>query len=293
LNPYSDEALRAANPGFGDLQSADELRALAHAAERMPSRSAEYMNLVLNQRVEAISPFVSKAVWDINAGDVADFAGHPVYCGLDLSETRDLTAFVMIAKIADIWHVRPIFWLPADGLAEKARQDRVPYDLWARQGVLETTPGSAVEYSYVATRLYQLWQEYNITAVAFDRFGMRHLKPWLEQAGFSESELASFTEFGQGFISMGAAVRELEAVLLNAKLRHGMHSVLTMCAANAVTETDAAGNRKLSKKRSRGRIDGMVALAMALSIGSTQAMKPKPFISIFDDAGLFPELHGA
>src|SRR5262249_38085727 len=137
-----------------------------------------------------------------------------------------------------------------------------------------------------------LFDRHDIRAVAFDRYGMRHLKPWLSVAGSTEDELECFTDFGQGFVSMGFAVRELESLLLNGKLRHGMHPVLTMCAANAVTEMDADGNRKLSKKRSRGRIDGMVALTMALSVATTATQKPDaPFVSIFDNAALFPELH--
>lgn len=291
LDPFGEEALKAANPAFGDFQSADELRAMAHDAKRMPSREAEFRNLILNQRVEAIAPFISKSVWDLNGADVSEFEGHSVYCGLDLSETSDLTALTMVARIDGVWHVRPIFWLPAEGLTDKARKDRTPWDLWARQGHLDTTPGHAVEYSYVTSKLYELWQDYDIQGVAFDRYNYRHLKPWLEQAGFTDHELEKFIEFGQGFVSMAPAVRELEALLLNGKIRHGMQPVLTMCAANAVTESDAAGNRKLSKKRSRGRIDGLVALAMAVSVATTQEAKPKHFVSIFDDVELFPELH--
>jgi phage terminase large subunit-like protein len=243
--------------------------------------------------VEAVSPFISKAVWQQNDGAVIDdFADHPVYAGLDLSETSDLTALVLIANIDDRWHVKPTFWLPEQGLAERARKDRVPYDVWHSQGHLETTPGSAVEYSHVARLLYAMHEKLNIRAVGFDRFNMRHLRPWLIEAGFTDYELERWHDFGQGFVSMSPALRELEAVLLNAKMRHGGHPVLTMCAANAVVESDPAGNRKLSKKRSRGRIDGMVSLAMALSIATTSLPQTNaPFVSIFDDEEMFPELH--
>jgi phage terminase large subunit-like protein len=191
----------------------------------------------------------------------------------------------MCAKINDEWHVKPIFWLPANGLAEKSRKDRVPYDVWHKQGFLETTPGKAIEYSYVAQLLHGLWQQLDIRAVAFDRYNYRHLKPWLEQAGFGALELERFVEFGQGFISMSPALREFEAALLNQKIRHGMHPVLTMNAANAATVADPAGNRKLSKSKSRGRIDGMVSLAMALSVATTATIT-KPFASIWDSQEL-------
>lgn len=286
LDPFSEEAIRQANPAFGDFQNAVEVLAMAADAQRMPSREAEYRNLILNQRVEAVSPFISRSVWESNGGDVCpDFRGYPVYAGLDLSETSDLTALVLLAQIEGAWHVRPVFWLPADGLAEKSKKDRVPYDLWHRQGLLETTPGRAIEYSYVATQMFALFQELDIRAVGFDRYNMRHLQPWLRTAGMSELDLERFIEVGQGFLGMGPAVRELEAQLLNSRLCHGGHPVLTMCAQNAVSESDPAGNRKLSKKHSRGRIDGMVALAMAMGVAVTAQQQEA--VSIYDRAELW------
>jgi phage terminase large subunit-like protein len=281
LDPFSDAALAAANPALGDFQNAAEVRKMADDASRMPAREPAYRNLILNQRVEAVSPFVSRAVWESNGGDVLpDFGDLPVYAGLDLSETSDLTSLVLICQHAGLWHVRPTFWLPSDGLADKARTDRVPYDTWHTQGLLETTPGRAIEYSYVAQRLFTMFQTMNVQRVGFDRYNMRHLQPWLRAAGFTETMLERFVEVGQGFVGMGPAVREFEAQLLNSKLRHGGHPVLTMCAQNAVSESDAAGNRKLSKVRSRGRIDGMVACAMAVGVAVTA--EPPPAMSIWD-----------
>jgi phage terminase large subunit-like protein len=270
LDPFSDEAIRAANPAFGDFQNADEVRAMGADAKRMPSREAEYRNLILNQRVEASNPFVSRAIWEANAAPPSDdWREVPVYAGLDLSETSDLTALVMVAQGRRGWDVKPVFWLPRLGLEEKARQDRVPYDRWAADGFLETTPGRAIEYEFVAERLRSFFDEYDVQCVAFDRYNFRHLRPWLEKAGFSDEEIGRFKEFGQGFVSMSPALRDLEVALLGEKLRHGGHPVLSMCAANAVVQMDPAGNRKLSKSKSRGRIDGMVALAMAMSVAAT------------------------
>jgi phage terminase large subunit-like protein len=116
-----------------------------------------------------------------------------------------------------------------------------------------------------------LWREvfakHRVVKLAFDRWNFRHLKPWLLQAGFSENAIKEkFVEFGQGTQSMSPALRELESLILDRKLRHGGHPVLNMCASNAVVEGVDASNRKLSKKRARGRIDGMVALAMAVGV---------------------------
>lgn len=119
-----------------------------------------------------------------------------------------------------------------------------------------------------------MFDRHNVRAIAFDRYNMRFLKPWLERVGFTEDELERFVEFGQGFISMSPAIRELESRLLSKKLKHGNHPVLTMCAANAVAVSDPAGNRKFDKKKASGRIDGMVALAMAVGVMPQEAESP-------------------
>ena len=273
LDPFSVEAIRAANPAFDVFMNRREVLAMAHDASRMPSRQAEYENLVLNRRVEANSPFVSRAVWQLCAAPVAEFDKDlPVYGGLDLSETADLTAFVLIGKIDGIWHVRPTFWLPGDGLADKAKRDRVPYDLWEKQGFLLAAPGKSVDYKFVAGWLRTQFDRYDIRKVAFDRWGMRHFKPWLLEAGLDGAFIEDrFEEFGQGTQSMSPALRDLEAEILNARVAHGGHPVLTMCAANAVVDGKDSSNRKLSKLKSAGRIDGMVALAMAVGVAPMDA----------------------
>lgn len=274
-DPFADETIREANPAFGDFQNAEEVRAMSEDARRMPSREPEYRNLILNQRVEMNSPFISKSVWQDCSGPVSDWGNEEVYSGLDLSATSDLTAHVPICWVDDAWEVKPTFWLPGDGLREKSRTDRVPYDVWHNDGHLLTTPGRAVEYEWVASELYQFDQTHNWKKCAFDRWAMKHLRPWLLKAGFTEERLDElFVEFGQGFVSMSPALRDAEAVLLSGKVRHAGHPVLTMCAANAVVTTDPAGNRKLNKAKSSTRIDGMVALAMAFGVAPNQAEAP-------------------
>jgi phage terminase large subunit-like protein len=268
LDPFGEEALRAANPAFGDFLNAKLVRDMAEDARRMPAREAQYRNLVLNQRVEASSPFVSRSLWQSCGAEPAEFDVEvAIYAGLDLSAVNDLTAFVPIGKVDGVWSVRPVFWLPGEGLAEKSRKDRVPYDDWAKDGHLLTAPGKSVDYRFVATFLRGFCDQHNVRKIAFDRWGFRHLKPWLIEAGFTEEEIeALFEEFGQGFQSMSPALRELEADLLNGRIAHGNHPVLSMCAANAVVVSDHSGNRKLAKDRSSGRIDGMVALTMARGV---------------------------
>lgn len=283
LDAFSEEAIRQANPAFGDFLNATEVLAMAEDARRMPSRQAEYENLVLNRRVEMSSPFISRGLWESCKGEVVEsFKGLPVYMGLDLSETADLTAKVMIAPVGGKWHVKPTFWLPAEGLRDKSAKDRVPYDMWAAapEKFLSTTPGKSVEYEYVSETLRSDFDELDVRAVAFDRWGWKHLRPWLVKVGFSEAELERFVEFGQGYESMSPALRDLESAILDGKIIHDGNPVLTMCAANAVVQSDPAGNRKLTKAKSRGRIDGMVALAMAKAVSS---MHEEPTSGGLDD----------
>ena len=272
IDPFSDAAIRAANPHFDVFMNKDEVRKQASDAKRLPSMEAGFRNLILNQRVEAKTPFITRAVWLENGEEPENERGMRVYGGLDLSSVNDLTALVLASDEGD---VIPTFWLPDEGLAEKSRADRVPYDVWAKQGFLQTTPGRSIEYEFVAERLREVFDTYDVQALAFDRWGMKHLRPWLIKAGFSEKELERFVDFGQGFQSMSPAIRALEARLLAKKLKHGKHPVLTMCAANAVVVKDPAENRKFTKSKASGRIDGMQALAMAVGV-MPMATPPKP-----------------
>ncbi len=257
------KAWKAANPALGKFRDREDVRRQADEAVRLPSAEARFRNLILNQRVEAHSPFVSRSVWTLNAGEPAPWHGREVYAGLDLSSTTDLTALVAIWRDdADLWHVHPWFWAPEKGLEERARRDRVPYDVWARQGHLLTTPGAAVDYDFVGQFLLELADECDLR-VAFDRWRMGTFRQSLARLGASDEFMARLTEFGQGFASISPALDLLEGDLINGRMRHGAHPVLTMCAGNAVVIRDPAGNRKLDKSKSTGRIDGMVALTMA------------------------------
>jgi phage terminase large subunit-like protein len=274
-DPFDEETIEKANPALHIFMNRTEVLAMAEDARRLPAREAEFRNLILNQRVEASNPFVTPSVWKACGAPVLPFASStPLYGGLDLSSVADLTALVLIGQPdAKKWHVKPTFWLPSEGLIEKSRADRVPYDVWAKQGFLETTEGSSIKYEYVAKLLRDLFTQYNIRKLAFDRWNMAHLKPWLEKAGFSITMIEDrFVEFGQGTQSMSPALRSLEELLRDKQICHGNHPVLTMCAACAVVDGKDDANRKLSKNKSSGRIDGLVALAMA--VGVAQQMRP-------------------
>jgi phage terminase large subunit-like protein len=278
-DPFADETIRMANPAMGNFLNPKEVRSMAEDARRMPSREAEYRNLILNQRVEAVDHFLAPSDWKACAGTPIDLTGKEVYCGLDLSEVADLTAIVVIGRQNNIWHVHPTFWLPGKDLAERSRRDHVPYDLWVDQGFLRLTPGASVSYEYVAQYIKRhVFDKYRVMKIGFDRWNMRHLKPWLINAGFSEKEIEEkWVEFGQGTASMSPALREFESLVLERQIAHGDNPVLNMCCSHSVVEGNDSSNRKLSKKRSSGRIDGMVALAMAIGVAP---MKKTPVIDL-------------
>lgn len=254
----------AANPAMGKFRSLQDVEEQADRASRMPSFEPTFRNLVLNQRVEMAAPFISKGVWILNSHEIDNdvFYRAPVYAGLDLSSRNDLTAFVMMAHDGDRWHVKPTFWAPEKGLRDRAKRDRAPYDIWEKEGFLRSVPGASIDYEVVAKDILDLVDGCDIQHVAFDRWRIDLIKKEFANLG-AELPLHAF---GQGFKDMAPAIDTLESMLLNEQIAHGGHPVLTMCMANSRIEQDAAGNRKLNKQKATGRIDGAVALAMAVGV---------------------------
>jgi phage terminase large subunit-like protein len=267
-----EAAWKLANPALGLFKSRSELVDGAAKAKRMPDAENTFRWLHLNQRVTVYNPFIARDTWQANAGEPSDdaFQYGRVFAGLDLSQTTDLTAFVMAALYEGQWHVRCWFWMAEDLVAERSRADRVPYDLWAKQGFLETTPGKSVALDWVAAKIVEVTAGIPLELLAFDRYRMPLLKAELERLGVE----LPLKEFGQGYASMSPAVQAVEEAALHERLRHGGHPVMNMCANNAVVIKDPAGNRKLDKSKSTGRIDGMVALVMA--IGAATMVEAKP-----------------
>ena len=260
-----ESAWKAANPALGKFRSLKDLREQAERAARMPSFEPTFRNLGLNQRVEMVAPFIARGVWTANSEDPDDSAFYecPVYVGLDLSARNDLTAMAVVA-FREKWHVKTIVWTPEKGLRERAKTDRAPYDVWAKEGFIRPIPGASVDYGVLAEQIAEALEDCSVAAVAFDRWRMDLLKAEFEKRGIE----LPLVPFGQGFVSMAPALDTLETVLLNGEMAHGNNPVLTMCMNNSRVESDAAGNRKLNKKKATGRIDAAVALTMAMGVSS-------------------------
>ena len=262
LDPFGEEAMRAANPAYGDFQNPEEVKDQAARAKRMPTSESVYRNLILNQRVSLDSPFIPAPIWKANASDFDEdaFMTAPVYAGLDLSARHDLTAFVRLVRGDDgYWNIKARFWMPEQGIKDKAHRDRVPYDVWADQGYIELTPGSSVDYEYVAQRIAEDATDCNLVSIGFDRWRIDVMQKEFDRLGLT----LPLEPVGQGFKDMTPALDMLEGELIAGRVRHGDNPVLNMCAVNAKASRDPAGNVKLDKIKSNGRIDGLVALAMA------------------------------
>jgi phage terminase large subunit-like protein len=166
---------------------------------------------------------------------------------------------VLIGVKEGAYHAHCHFWTPKQGLTDRSKRDRAPYDIWASQGFITATEGATVDYGMVAEEIADLCSDINLVALAFDRWRIDIFKKELERIGVE----LPLVEFGQGYKDMSPAVDSVESMVLNKTLRHGAHPVLTMCANNAIVVRNPAGDRKLDKSKASVRIDGMVALTMA------------------------------
>lgn len=258
-DPWKPETWMACNPAAGVFLSLEDLQTAAMQAQRLPSKEGAFRNLRLNQRVDGESRFVSSALWDACAAVVAveDLKGCRCYGGLDLSSTQDLTALVLF--FPDSGAVLAWFWLPGDGLREKSERDKVPYLQWQKEGWLQTFPGKAVDRHAIAIQVAEIAAQYDVQAIGFDRWRFADLQKILSDEGIT----TRFEPHGQGYKDFSPSIEEFERLLLEGVFRHGGNPVLRWNTANAVAVMDPAGNRKVDKKKSTGRIDGLVSLIMA------------------------------
>ncbi|WP_045211750.1 terminase large subunit [Desulfonatronovibrio magnus] len=294
LDPFDEQNWHLANPSLGDFRSLEEMRDYAAKAKRMPSMQASFENLYLNRRIDAAEHFISSAIWKANGSepDLSVFEDVECFGGLDLSAKNDLTVLILVAEDSEKKiHVWPFFWSPADNMREREEKDSMPYNLWASQGHLTAVPGKTIDYRYVARQIAELMGKVQISSVKFDRWRIADMQramveegmdAWIEGQDSPVPGGLKLISHGQGFKDMNSALECLEDALIEERIRHGNHPVLTMCAGNSRVQPDAAGNRKFDKIKSTGRIDGIVALAMALNGAQTESAH----VSAYENRGV-------
>jgi phage terminase large subunit-like protein len=269
---FDERTWYSCNEALGKFLDLNEFRAQAAQAKRLPSFRAKFENLRLNRRVDANVQFIADADWMTcdQPLDMAALAGKPCYAGLDLSQTTDMTALTLYWPHNGA--VLPYFWLPEEGLFDRDRKEGGHYRTWRDMGLLETTPGKAINFAAIIKRLAEINVEYDLVKVSYDRAYIKTFNAKCEEAGVR----LPLQEFGQGFVSMSPTVQLLEAAVLDRKIHHGGHPILRWQVSNVAIEMDASANRKPSKKRAIGHIDGIVALMMALGA----AAKPTEVIDV-------------
>lgn len=259
----SPKTWRIANPSLGITVQEEFLSQMCESAKYNPADENQYRQFFLNQWTKQEIRWMSMRVWDKCAFpvDMDELTGRVCYGGLDLSSTIDITAFVLVFPPIDEddkYSVLPYFWIPDENMEERVRKDHVLYDVWVKQGFMQTTAGNVVHYGFIEKTIQQLGEKYNISQIAFDRWGAAQMAQNLEGMGFT------LARFGQGYKDMSPASKELMKLTLERKIAHGGHPVLRWMMDNIFIKYDSAGNIKPDKEKSTEKIDGAVALIMAL-----------------------------
>ena len=259
----SEEVWYRANPSLGHTIDIGKVRNACLSARDNPTEENIFRQLRLNQWVKQSTRWMQMEKWDACAFpvDEEELLGRECYGGLDLSSSIDITAFVLVFPPRDDserYVFLPFFWIPEENMVRRVRRDHVPYDVWERQGFLETTEGDVIHYGFIERFIEELGKRFHIKEIAFDRWGAVQMVQNLEGLGFT------VVPFGQGFKDMSPPTKRLMELVLERNVAHGGHPVLRWMMDNIFVRTDPAGNIKPDKEKSTEKIDGAVAAVMAL-----------------------------
>ncbi len=278
----SEEVWRKANPSLGHTIDIEKVRNAYLSAKDNPAEENIFRQLRLNQWVKQSTRWMQMEKWDACAFpvDEREMLGWECYGGLDLSSSIDITAFVLVfppRNDTEKYILLPYFWIPEENMRLRVRRDHVPYDVWEKQGYLQTTEGNVIHYGFIENFIDELGKKFHIKEIAFDRWGAVQMVQNLEGLGFT------VVPFGQGFKDMSPPTKRLMELVLEKNVAHGGHPVLRWMMDNIFVRTDPAGNIKPDKEKSTEKIDGAVAAIMGLdrairNEGSTG--------SVYDERGI-------
>ncbi len=280
-----------ANPNLNVCTKLDDLQMKAKKAAEVPTQLNAFLRLHMNIWTESVTKWIGTDKWAACGGKVDKdrLKGRLCYAGLDLSTTTDISAFVLVfppLEDGDVYEILCRFWIPQENMRERVRKDRVPYDVWVREGYITATQGNIIDYNSILHQIDQDCNDYDLQELAFDRWGSQKITTDLQDMGFENEKTKHvqrhLIQFGQGFASMNAPTKELEKLILGRQMRHGDNPVLTWMISNTVIKMDAAGNMKPDKGESTERIDGVVALIMAID----RATRSTDNNSIYEERGV-------
>ena len=266
-----------ANPNLNISVKLDDLQGKGKNAKETPAQLNAFLRKHLNLWTESVTRWISSDKWDVCSLDYTEtnLKGRLCYAGLDLSTTTDISALVLLfppIEEDEKYKILCRFWIPADNIQDRVRKDKVPYDVWARQKYIVTTPGNVIDYSYILKQIDDDAKQFDLREIAFDRWGSTKIMNDLQNMGFEEETVKHaqrhLIDFGQGFASMSAPTKELEKLILSKNIAHNNNPVLTWMISNVAIKQDPAGNVKPDKGASTYRIDGVVALIMAVDRSS-------------------------
>lgn len=255
------------NPNLGVSVKVDDLRKKARYAMSSPAALNPFLRLHMNVWTSAESVWISPDKWNVTAGEVdaAGLAGSECYGGLDLSTTTDISAMTLTFPQPDGSYKNLYeFWVPKDRIEARVRRDRVPYDVWVRDGLIHATDGPVIDYDFIEHRILELARRYRIRELAYDPYNATEITNHLIDHGIE------MVKFQQGFLSISPAAKQLEILIMSQKYHHGGNPVMNWMMSNVVIRQDPAGNIKLDKEKSREKIDGPVSAVMAIGRATAQ-----------------------
>ena len=270
------------NPSLGYTVDIERLRDAYREAKQNPADEITFKWLRCNMWVSSTVAWIPDAIYmrGNEPIDMDALAGRDCYAGLDLSSTGDITALVLIFPPRDEeekYVLLPYFWIPEETIPRRVKANSVPYDIWEKQGYIMSTEGNVIHYDFIEKFIMDLSEKYHILEIAVDRWNATQMIQNLEGEGFT------IVPFGQGFSSMSAPTKEFYRLLMEERIIHGGNPVLRWMAGNVVIDTDPAGNIKVTKAKSKEKIDGIVAAIMALDRCIRQEGQSG---SVYDERGL-------
>ena len=271
------------NPSLGYTVDIERLRDAYREAKQNPADEVTFKWLRLNMWVSSTVAWIPDSIFmkGNEEIDLAALEGRDCYGGLDLSSTGDITALVLMFPPRDEdekYILLPFFWVPEETIPQRVKAASVPYDIWEKQGYLLSTEGNVIHYDFIEKFINDLAEKYHIVEIAVDRWNATQMIQNLEGDGFT------MVPFGQGFASMSGPTKDFYRLLMEGQIIHGGHPVLRWMAGNVVVDTDPAGNIKVTKAKSKEKIDGIVAAIMALDRCIRNQTEPQG--SVYDERGL-------